>query len=120
MRRLPPIFSLGVVALTLAACGELPDFRVPGSPTPAAVSAPPPAATLPPQTGAGAAETACTAAGQERGFTVQGVVGSTDVAGADGQPASRDVMLRVARGQQVFDLRCNYHYASSQARVMAL
>jgi len=118
---------LAVLALAPAACGVVPDFR-PGTP-PMQVQPPPPQVTVAPPAPfegppglprAAAAEAACTAAGRERGFQVQGVVGSTEVMGPDGQPASRDVMLRVERGGQVFDLRCNYHYASAQARVMAL
>jgi hypothetical protein len=116
---------LTAAALGLAACANVPDLRL-------RRTAPPPATTpepmpLPPVDiepgavpSASAAEAACMAAGRERGFQVQGVVGSADVAGSDGQPASRDVMLRVARGAQIFDLRCNFHYASAQARVMAL
>jgi hypothetical protein len=129
MPRLALILIL-TLALLPAACGTIPDFRA-GSPAPrsAGPAAPSPATPSPPLemtplpgagVSAGAAEAACTAAGVERGFQVQGIVGSTDVAGTDGQPASRDVMMRVARGTQVFDLRCSYHYASAQARVMAL
>lgn len=69
---------------------------------------------------ASAAESACVAAGQQQGLNVQGVVGTREVSGSDGQPASRDVMLRVARGQQLYELRCSYHYASAQARIMTL
>lgn len=75
-----------------------------------------PVATVTP----GAAEAACVAAGAERGFQVRGVVGSSDVAGPGGAPVSRDVMLRVARGGQVFEVRCSYVYADGLARVMAL
>jgi hypothetical protein len=129
MRR--PAVLIGL-CLALAACGilpEIPDFRVPRRATPAA--APPMAATpLPPveplapgapgAVGAGAAEAACTAAGRERGFEVQGVIGSTDVIGADGRALSRDVMLRVIRSGQQVDLRCNYVYADGIARLMVL
>ncbi|MFN3955195.1 MAG: hypothetical protein ACK4LQ_12150 [Pararhodobacter sp.] len=69
---------------------------------------------------AGAAENACVAAGQQQGLGVQGVVGTREVAGSDGQPTSRDVMLRVARGQQLYEVRCSYNYASAQARIMSL
>lgn len=126
MPRYPLILTL---TLLLAACAGVPDFRARTSssaprpaPLPANVtmSTPTPFEVAPGSAGAPAAEAACTAAGRERGFEVQGVVGSTEVMGTDGQPASRDVMLRVARASQVFDLRCNYHYGSAQARVMAL
>lgn len=128
MPRLPLILT--AAALGLAACGDLPDLRPGTRPGPAVTTGPvidPAPIQLGPDgqapgngRSAAAAEAACVAAGQERGFTVQGVVGSSDVAGGDGLPASRDVMLRVARGAQIFDLRCNFHYASAQARVMAL
>ena len=116
---------LTAAALVLGACASAPDLRLRRvAPPPATTPEPmplPPAEIEPGTTpSAGAAEAACMAAGRERGFEVQRVVGSADVAGSDGQPASRDVMLRVARGAQVFDLRCNFHYASAQARVMAL
>jgi len=131
MSRLSLILFAGPV-LGLAACGELPDLRQGGRtlPSPAVATIPPPEPMPPemsvPEPLPGArpspaqAETACMAAGRERGFVVQGVVGSSDVAGADGLPVSRDVMLRVARGAQVFDLRCNYHYGGAQARIMVL
>ena len=125
----PALGLMTLVALGLSACAGLPDMRMGGS-APSA-SAPPETIAVTPAEGApdlalagqpsaSAAEAACTEAGRERGFTVQGVVGSSDVRGDDGQPVSRDVMLRVARGAQVFDLRCSFHYASAQARVMAL
>lgn len=119
--------ALGCLAFSLAACGGIPDFRVPfrAAPASAPMTAAPiaPSAPLAPVPGAptaGAAEAACLQAGRERGFDVQGVVGSTDVLGADGVALSRDVMLRVARSGQQFDLRCNYVYADGIARVMAL
>lgn len=120
MPRPSPILPLVLAALMLAAC-DMPDFR-------ARSSAPPPPAPLAPapvEPGLNpgqpsAAEAACLAAGRERGFEVQGVVGSSEVMGADGRPASRDVLMRVARGQQIFDLRCNYDYGGAMARVMAL
>lgn len=112
-----PLLALTLTALTLAACG-VPDFRArPAAPR---ASAAPAAPVAPAPTGANAAETACLAAGRERGFQVQGVTGSSEVMGADGRPASRDVMMRVQRGQQIFDLRCNYDYGGAMARVMAL
>jgi hypothetical protein len=131
MHRFPMILTL---ALLPAACDVIPDFRPSAATPPRAAAAAPVISVAPlaspvdamPGVGdaapvsAGVAESACRAAGADRGFQVQGVVGSTDVRGADGQPVSRDVMLRVARSGQVFDLRCSYHYASAQARVMAL
>jgi hypothetical protein len=69
---------------------------------------------------ASAAESSCTQQGQAQGLAVQGVVGTREVTGADGVARSRDVMLRVARGQQVYEVRCSYSYASGQARIMSL
>lgn len=69
---------------------------------------------------AGEAEAACVALGRERGLDVQSVLGSRVQRDADEQPIARDVMLRVARDRQVYDLRCNYHYASGTARIMSL
>lgn len=127
---MPRVLLPGALALSLAACGAIPDFRAmrpaasPPPPPSMAVAPLPPtgpvAPVLPGAPSAGAAEAACAAAGRERGFEVQGVVGSTDVMGADGRAASRDVMLRVLRSGQQFDLRCNYVYADGLARVMAL
>lgn len=120
-----PLLVLSLAAFGLSACGGLSDLRR-GSSTaaPETITVTPtegaPDMALAGPVSAGAAEAACMEAGRERGFTVEGIVGSSDVAGDDGQPVSRDVMLRVARGAQVFDLRCSYHYASAQARVMAL
>ena len=126
---LPTIGLMTIAALGLSACAGLSDMRL-GRSAPAASAMPETIAVTPTegapdmalagQPSASAAEAACTEAGRERGFTVQGVVGSSDVTGDDGQPVSRDVMLRVARGAQVFDLRCSFHYPSGQARVMAL
>jgi len=116
---------LTAAALGLVACGSLPDLRprrAAPAPAAAAVALPAPAVIAPDPAAspAAAAEAACLAAGRERGFEVRGVAGSADVAGTDGQPVSRDVMLQVARGAQVFELRCSYHYGSAMARVMAL
>jgi len=48
------------------------------------------------------------------------VVGTREVSGSDGLARSRDVMLRVARGQQVYEVRCSYNYVSNEARIMSL
>lgn len=128
--RLTAAAALCLAALSLAACGGLPDLRrsrpaPPPPPPSAAMPAPPPAAAAP-EVAAGlrppasTAEDACRAAGQARGFDVRAIAGSAEVTGQTGAPESRDVMLRVARGAQVFDVRCNYHYPSGTARVMAL
>lgn len=114
-------------ALALAGCAELAEMR-PAQPRPvvAVHPAPPPPSPLAPaqplamQRSASAAEAACVAQGQGQGMNIQRVVGTREVAGPGGQPVARDVMLRVARGQQVFDIRCSYDYASGQARIMTL
>jgi len=83
------------------------------------VSAPGGPAAPAPAAGMNNAEAACTAAGQERGLDVLGVVGSRDVTDANGAPA-RDVMLRVARGGTQLEVRCNYQAESGLARIMLI
>lgn len=114
-----------VGAFVIAGCAAMPDMRSAGapprSPLPRAEAAPvmTPQAT-PGAVSASAAETACMQQGQGQGLAVQGVVGTREAAGADGVARSRDVMLRVARGQQVYEVRCSYSYASGEARIMSL
>jgi hypothetical protein len=116
-------------AMALSGCADLAGFNLaPGAATAPFQTAPTaarpaPAAPLPPgatadpgaRRTAAAAEAACVSQGNAQGLNVQQVVGTRDVGGT-----SRDVMLRVARGQQVFDIRCNFDYASGQARIMTL
>lgn len=112
--------------IILAGCAQLPVPRGPA--TTARVPAPPPMASVQPAaptaTGAAApasqAEAACLSQGRAQGLAVQGVVGTREVAGPDGSPRARDVMLRVARGQQIYEVRCSYTYASAEARIMSL
>ena len=111
--------------LVLAGCADFPDLR-PAPGTQAAAPrqmAPPPAGPVGDigiRRSASAAEAACVAQGEMQGMNVQSVVGTREVSGSDGQPASRDVMLRVQRGQQIFDVRCRYDYAGAAARIMTL
>lgn len=114
-----------VSVFVIAGCGALPDMR--GSapmrgapPPPAAQTAPAISEAMPGAVPASAAESACTQQGQTQGLAVQGVVGTREVDGDDGVARSRDVMLRVARGEQVYEVRCSYSYASGQARIMSL
>lgn len=124
MARLSTLLA-GLTACTLlAGCLDIPDYRGsaafrPGTGT-ATPSAPlgAPLGTAAPS--AGTAESACTAAGREAGFDVQGVTGTREVTAADGLAQSRDVMLRVQRGGQSFDVRCSYSYAANSARIMTL
>ncbi len=123
MRRL---FTMGTLAgaLVLAGCGDIPDFRFAQPRAAAPVqTAPAPAAPLSDigiRRSAGAAEAACVAQGETQGMNVQSVVGTREVTDGEGRPIARDVMLRVARGQQVFDVRCRYDHASAEARIMTL
>lgn len=115
-------FPLAVMALPLVLAGC---FQMPASYGAAPVrNAPPPVTVIDPAPGvapsASVAENACVSAGQAQGLAVQGVVGTRETMGTDGMAQSRDVMLRVARGQQVYDVRCAYSYASAQARIMSL
>ncbi len=124
MRHFITVATLGG-ALVLAGCADLPDLR-PAQPRAAAPVqvAPPPSALTGEDIGivrsASAAEAACVAQGESQGMNVQSVVGTREVQGSDGRPSSRDVMLRIAQGQQVFDVRCRYDYASAEARIMTL
>jgi hypothetical protein len=123
MRRYITLAVLGG-AFALAGCADFPDLRLAQPRTAAPVqSAPAPTSPMGDigiRRAAGAAEAACVAQGESQGMNVQSVVGTREVTGSDGQPASRDVMLRIARGQQVFDVRCNYDYARAEARIMTL
>ena len=129
---------VGVMVLAAALLGacEAPDLRgmMPGpraetsapAPAPDGVAADAFAPASPedgaaiPRPPASQAEAACMQQGREQGLAVREVVGTREVQGSDGQAVSRDVMLRVARGQQVYDVRCSYHYASAAARIMSL
>jgi len=111
--------------LVLAGCFQAPALRSAApqrsAPPPAASVAPViPEAAVPGAVPASAAETACTNQGQSQGLAVRGVVGTREVRGSDGTASARDVMLRVARGQQVYEVRCSYSYATGQARIMSL
>lgn len=113
-----------VSMLFIAGCAQLPDMRGPapqrGAPPPAAQPVPVVPEATPGAVPASAAESSCMQQGQSQGLAVQGVVGTREVSGSDGVARSRDVMLRVARGQQVYEVRCSYSYASGQARIMSL
>jgi len=117
MRGYFTIAALSAV-LGLAACGDFPDLRTPQPQAAAPIQTAP--APFAPQDDIGirrsasAAEAACVAQGQNQGMNVQTVVGTREAEGA------RDVMLRVARGQQVFDVRCRYDNTTGDARIMTL
>lgn len=117
---LAPVLVLVLAGCQMPAVGDwLPGSG--GSRAPAAATtAPQPETANDAVPTAGAAEAACVAQGRSQGLDVQSVVGSRVQRGADDAPVARDVMLRVARGAQVFDLRCNYQYASQEARIMSL
>lgn len=65
------------------------------------------------------AEQACIAAGRERGFDVQGVVGTSAGALVDGVE-TRDVILRVQRNGTVLEPRCNFVPSTQSARIMLI
>jgi len=118
-------FSALAGVLVIAGCAAMPDMRGAAPvrsapPPPATYAAPVMREATPGVVPASAAESACTQQGQAQGLAVQGVVGTREVSGAGGAASSRDVMLRVARGQQVYEVRCSYSYASGQARIMSL
>ncbi|MCC5985059.1 MAG: hypothetical protein JJU42_11905 [Rhodobacteraceae bacterium] len=66
------------------------------------------------------AERACVEQGAAQGLTVQRVVGTRATTDASGQTTGRDVMLRVSRQGQVYEVRCNYAQATDTARIMSL
>lgn len=114
---------LAALALALGGC----QLSMPGDWRPGASEGRAPAVARPsaePSDGmvptTGDAEAACVAQGRSQGLEVQSVVGSRVQRGEDEVPVARDVMLRVARGGQVYDLRCHYQYASGTARIMSL
>jgi hypothetical protein len=102
-----PLLALGACTLAMA------------PPPPGGPAAPPAAG---PGAGADArqAVAACRAAAAERGLTVRGVDRVTELRGSDGRPVGQNVFLDVARPGAQFTLRCNYSYASSEARIMTL
>lgn len=121
---------LGVVAImSLTACtngpGPMGGFGAPRSTAPSTIAVTPAPAGTFPQVGGGEvvaasdAESACLGAAQERGLSVQSVVGSRAVEGSDGD-SGRDVMLRVSRSGQEYEVRCNYAGATGTARIMSL
>ena len=109
--------------LVLAGCLQPQQpMRVIGGPqdAPAATAQPAPAPPPADVATASRAEAACVDQGRAQGLSVEHVVGTRAVTGADGQPTGRDVMLRVARDGQMFEVRCNYQSASDEARIMSL
>ncbi len=68
---------------------------------------------------AASAEQACIAAGRERGFDVQGVVGTSAGVPVDGVE-TRDVILRVQRNGTVLEPRCNFVPSTQSARIMLI
>ncbi len=80
-------------------------------------------AFLPPPTDvptASRAERACVGQGARQGLDVQRVVGTRATTDASGQTTGRDVMLRVSRQGQVYEVRCNYAQGTDTARIMSL
>ncbi|KPQ06010.1 MAG: Suppressor of cytokine signaling [Rhodobacteraceae bacterium HLUCCA12] len=118
-------FALTAGCAVLAGCAQMPDLPGFGAQRNAPRAAVPDTDSATDDSTPGAvpastAERACTRQGQDQGLSVQGVVGTREVMGDDGVPRSRDVMLRVARGEQVYEVRCSYSYVSSEARIMSL
>lgn len=120
-----PLGMLGVLAL--AGCtaypGQMGGLTPPRDTGPSTISVTPaPAGSFPDMgapVAASDAERACLGAAQERGLSVQSVVGSRAVAGSGGD-SGRDVMLRVSRSGQVYEVRCSYAGSTQTARIMSL
>ena len=107
--------SAAACCALLTACGPFPDAQMRNyqrSPAAPVQSAPGRPATK--------AEVACFEAGRAAGFETMRLTGSAEIMGANGRPASRDVMLSVRRGLQTFEVRCTYSYATSRALITAL
>lgn len=112
----PALVSLAAL-LVLAACQN------PGAPVGLwgqATSPTPGTAVAVARPSADGPEAACSAQAEAQGLTVRGVAAARDVTDADGAVTGRDVMLNVMRGQQVYNVRCNYSYETSEARIMSL
>ncbi len=125
-RPLSPFALLLVAGLGLSACAQAPRLitgPAPGArPAPAAV-VPPANIAAPAPTGvatASRAERACVEQGNAQGLSVQGVVGTRAVTDSGGATTGRDVMLRVSRQGQMFEVRCNYTSGTDTARIMSL
>ncbi|MGY6634928.1 MAG: hypothetical protein ACXIU8_14475 [Alkalilacustris sp.] len=63
---------------------------------------------------------ACLNQAEARGLTVSGVSNASEIRNAAGRPVGQNVFVDVTRGTQTFNVRCNYSYASAQARIMTL
>lgn len=110
-----------IVVLALSACGApMPGPRALGPVVPQFVPPTIPGLDAPAPVTATQAEAACSEMARAQGLGVQSVVGSREVTGPDGVTQARDVLLRVTRGEQVYDVRCNYSYSADSARIMSL
>jgi len=121
-RPLSPFALLLVAGLGLSACAQAPRLITGPAPAPAAI-APPDAFPAPAPTDvstASRAERACVDQGNAQGLSVQGVVGTRAVTDSGGATTGRDVMLRVSRQGQMFEVRCNYVEGTDTARIMSL
>ncbi|MGY6412170.1 MAG: hypothetical protein ACXIUV_14250 [Alkalilacustris sp.] len=108
-----PVFRVGAalgLSALLAACNvaSLPQII---EPAPAD-----PGLDLPTQR----AVAACLSSAEARGFDVRGVSNTSEAIGPGGVAVGQNVFVNVARGGQTFNVRCNYSYASSEARIMTL
>ena len=111
----PVIAACLVAGCTLTPVGMAPSASRP-APAGPITDAPAPSAMAQAAPGA---EQACINAGTERGLEVLGVVGTRAGPSADGEP-TRDVMLRVQRGDSVIEVRCNYSTTAQMARIMLI
>lgn len=114
-----PVMAL-LLGAVVAGCGPMPDLRRGFSPTAAPAPRSAPVAPMAGAPAAGMAEQACSDEARARDLSVRAVVGSREVEGEGGAVTSRDVMLRVERRGQVYDVRCRFLYESGEARIMSL
>jgi hypothetical protein len=111
---LKPLVLLSVVAMSISACTGVPGRMGGFGSSPSRAVSPDAVQT------ASRAEQACVAQAQARGLSVSRIVGSREVIGTAGQSNGRDVMLRVSRGTQEYEVRCSYTSDTDSARIMSL
>ncbi len=63
---------------------------------------------------------ACLERAEAQGLDVRGVANTSEAMGGGGTAVGQNVFVEVGRGGQTFTVRCNYSYASSEARIMTI
>lgn len=63
---------------------------------------------------------ACLSRAEAQGLEVRGVSNTSEAMGGGGTAVGQNVFVDVGRGGQSFTVRCNYSYATSEARIMTI